>query len=167
MRGVGNKRKSHLLARGGRSDVVGTQVVLDISSSLSVVLLSSKLVENTLDGPADDVGENVETTTVWHTNGDAVDTVLDGSVDEGLDTGNERLTTLETETLLVGYLEAMKRSNESDQIKRSRMVRFSSTEYLKGSGVSMRHEASRTSRDRECGRTEHRWSHSTYACRRR
>lgn len=37
-----------------------------------------------------------------------------------------------------GYLDAMKRSNESDHTRRSRMAFFSSVEYFHGSGISMR-----------------------------
>ncbi|KAI3492962.1 hypothetical protein L1887_42337 [Cichorium endivia] len=104
MGGVGDEGEGDLLARGGGADVVGAEVVLYVTAALAVVLLAGELVEDALDGPADDVCEDVETAAVGHADGDTLYAVLDGAVDERLDTGDERLAALEAEALLVGVL---------------------------------------------------------------
>lgn len=105
VRGVGDQGKLDTLTRGGRALEVHTQVVLDITGSLVGGLGgTSELTEDGLVGLTDDVGEDVQTTTVRHTDDDVLDTVVDTAVDEGLHTGHKGLTTLQTETLVVGEL---------------------------------------------------------------
>lgn len=105
VRRVGDERKGNLLARRGGSNIVGTQMVLDISSS-RVVLVggTGKLVQDGLDGFSDDVTEDVESTTMRHTHDNGFDTSIDRSINKSLHTGYEGFATFETESLLVGVL---------------------------------------------------------------
>lgn len=80
----------------------GELTVFDVTTNSAFV--AGKLVQDGLDWLSNDVGKNVETTTVRHTHDDALDTLVDTSVDEGLHSGDERLASLETEALLVGVL---------------------------------------------------------------
>lgn len=67
-------------------------------------LIYAQLVENGLDGLPDDVGENIKSSSMGHTEDNGLDSHIDRSVDEGLHTRDERLATLQTESLLVGEL---------------------------------------------------------------
>lgn len=80
------------------------RTVLDVSSTRVVHIFARELVQDGFDGLSDDVGEDVETTTMGHANNDGFDTLVDGAVDERLHAGNERLAAFETETLLVRVL---------------------------------------------------------------
>jgi hypothetical protein len=102
---VGNQREGDLLPGRRRSDIVGTQVVLDVSTTRVVrISVARELVQDGLDGLPDDVSEHVQSTTMGHTHDDALDTSVDRSVDQGLHTRDQGLATLETESLLVGVL---------------------------------------------------------------
>ena len=78
------------------------RTILDVSTDGASI--SSKFVEDGLDGLPNDIGQNVETTTVRHADDDVLDTLVDTSVDESLHAGDETLATFETEPLLVGIL---------------------------------------------------------------
>jgi hypothetical protein len=56
-------------------------MVLDITREAVVGRVSAELGEDGLVGLADDVGEDIKTTTMGHTHDDGLDTVLDGAVD--------------------------------------------------------------------------------------
>lgn len=102
---VGDEGELDALAGGSRALEVHTQVVLDVTGTLLIgTSHTGELGEDSLVGLADDVGEDVETTTMGHTNDDILDAIVDGAVDEGLHTRNKGLATLETETLIVGIL---------------------------------------------------------------
>ncbi len=105
MRWVGDQGKLNALSGWGWALKVHSQVVLDISGTL---ILSSngsgKLGENGLVWLADDVGEDVQATTMWHTNNDILDTIVDGAIDKSLHSRNEGLASLKTETLIVRVL---------------------------------------------------------------
>lgn len=101
---VGHERQRHLLARGRRADVVGAQMVLDITSRPLIRLRPHELVQNSLDRLPDDIREDVESASVRHSHGHVLDTVIDRSVDERFHTGDESLAALETKALLVGVL---------------------------------------------------------------
>jgi hypothetical protein len=80
-------------------------VVLDITGALVGRLgRTGKLAEDRFIGLADDVGQNVKTTSVRHTDDDILDTKVDTAVNQGLHTGDQSLATLQTETLVVGEL---------------------------------------------------------------
>ena len=69
---------------------------------------------------ANDVGEDIKTTTVWHTNDGRLDAVFNGAVNECLHTGNERFAALETESLLVrefGSDEALERVRPDESVE--------------------------------------------------
>lgn len=103
--GVGNQGELDALAGRSGTLEVHTQVVLHVTRALvGWFCRTGKLAEDGLVGLTDDVGEDVETTTVRHTNDNVLDTILDTTVDQGLHTRDERLTTLQTETLVVGEL---------------------------------------------------------------
>jgi hypothetical protein len=55
-------------------------MVLDISRETILSRVSAELGEDRLVRFSDDVGENIETTTMGHTHDDRLDTVLDGTV---------------------------------------------------------------------------------------
>lgn len=103
MRGVGNQRQVNTLSRRSRALKVHAQVVLDIARSLVASFGgSAELAENRLVGLAYDVGQDIETTAVRHTNDDILHTIVHGAVNESLHSGNHSLTTLKTESLVVG-----------------------------------------------------------------
>lgn len=102
MRWVGDQRKLDTFSGWSGALEVHSQVVLDISGSL---ILSSdragKLGEDGLIWLADNVGEDVKTSTMWHTDNNILDTVVDGTIDKSLHSWNKGLATLKTETLVV------------------------------------------------------------------
>lgn len=105
VRGVGNKGELHTLTRRCGTLEVHAQVVLDIAAALVRRLsAATELREDGLVGLAHNVGQDVKTTSVGHTNDDVLDTVVNRAVDQGLHTRDESLTTLKTETLVVGVL---------------------------------------------------------------
>lgn len=68
---VGDEREGDSLSTGSRSNVVGTEMVLDIGGSLLIgILRRSEFGENGFGRFSDDVGEDVETTTMGHTDND-------------------------------------------------------------------------------------------------
>ena len=68
---VGNEREGDSLSTGSRSNVVGTEMVLDIGGGLLVrILRRGEFGENGFGRFSDDVGENVETTSMGHTDDD-------------------------------------------------------------------------------------------------
>ena len=90
-----------------RNECARTEVTYHIAGC--TVLLghlgtSLNLVEQRRRRELKEAGEKVETATVRHADGDVFGAVLYGSVNDGLDTGDQRLASLETETLLVGVL---------------------------------------------------------------
>jgi hypothetical protein len=110
MRRVGDQRELDTLARGSRSLEVHTEMVLDITGALILgTCRTSELAEDGLVGFSDDVGENIETTTVGHTNDNILHTIVDAAVNESLHTGNKGFATLETESLVVGVLGGQER----------------------------------------------------------
>lgn len=92
---------------GLRSSVTSTQVILDITSVLELLWVGGlsgwkgalELGHDDLHWLTDDVGQHVESTSVWHTNNKVSGTVVNSGVDGDLDTWNEGLATLETESL--------------------------------------------------------------------
>lgn len=105
MRGVGDQGELDALAGGRGTLEVHTQVVLDVTRALVRGFgRTGEFTEDRLVGLTDDVGKDVETTTVRHTDDNVLDTVVNATVNQGLHTGNERFTTLKTETLVVGEL---------------------------------------------------------------
>lgn len=110
MRRVGDQGELNTLARGGRTLEVHAEMVLDVTRTL---ILSTggagKLTEDGLVGLSHDVAENVETATMGHTDDDVLDTVIDTAVDQRLHTRDEGLTTLKTESLVVGVFGGQER----------------------------------------------------------
>ena len=105
MRRVGDERQLDALSRRRGTLEVHTQMVLDITRTLVLGTGSTgELAEDGLVGLANDVAENVETSTMGHTDNDILNTVVDTAVDERLHTGNQGLATLETESLIVRVL---------------------------------------------------------------
>jgi hypothetical protein len=110
MRRVGDQRKLNTLAGGSGTLEVHTEMVLDVTRSLILgTICTSKLAENRLVGLSDDVGENVETATMRHTDDNVLDTIIDTAVNEGLHTRDKGLTTLKTESLVVRVLGSQER----------------------------------------------------------
>lgn len=101
---VGDERELDTLARGGRALEVHTKMVLDVTRSLVGALGTGEFAEDGLVGLSDDVGQDVETTTMGHTNDNVLDAIVNATVDEGLHTGNKGFATFETESLIVGVL---------------------------------------------------------------
>ena len=105
MRRVSDKRKLHALAGRSGSLEVHAKMVLDISGSLIRGFDgTAELAEDGLVGFPDDVGEDIETATVGHTNDDVLDTIVDAAVNQSLHTRDKGFTTLETKALVVGEL---------------------------------------------------------------
>jgi hypothetical protein len=110
MRRVGDQRKLNTLARRCRTLKVHTKMVLDVTRTLILTTsCTSELAEDRLVGLSDDVGENVETTTMGHTDNDILDTVVNTAINKSLHTGDKGFTTLETESLVVGVLGGQER----------------------------------------------------------
>jgi hypothetical protein len=110
MRRVGDQRKLNTLAGGSGTLEVHTKMVLDVTRSLILgTVCTSELAENRLVGLSDDVGENIETTTVRHTDDDVLDTIVDTAVNESLHTRDKGLAAFETESLVVGVLGGQER----------------------------------------------------------
>lgn len=105
MGGVGNQRQLHTLSGRSGTLKVHAQMVLDVTGTLVLTTGSAgEFAEDGLVGLADDVGENVETTTMGHTNDNVLDAIIDAAVNQGLHAGNQGLATLQTESLVVGVL---------------------------------------------------------------
>lgn len=105
MRRVGDERKSNALAGWRRADVVSTQMVLYVTAAFFIrVCRSSKFGQDGFDGFPDNVGKDIQSTTMGHADHDRLDARVDRSVDESLHAGNQRFSTLEAETLFVGIL---------------------------------------------------------------
>ena len=85
------------------ANVVGAKMVLHIATTFFICVVG-KLMQNTFDRTTDHIAQHIQTTAMWHTNGDGLDSVIHGRINDRLDTGDERLTTLETETLLIRVL---------------------------------------------------------------
>jgi hypothetical protein len=123
---VGNKGQLNTLSRWSWALEVHTQMVLDISRAL--ILSSSttrKLAEDRLVWLADDVGENVKTTTMWHADDNILDAIVDGAVDQGLHTWDKGLATLKTEPLVVWILggrESLETAGPDETIKNSTLL---------------------------------------------
>jgi len=120
MGGVGNKRKVNLLTRRSRSLVVGTKMVLNITTAEIEGSGTAELRENTLVGLSDNVGKHVESTSVGHTNDNILNTSLNGSINESLHGRNSSLGTLKTKTLVVRELsgkEGLKRDSPNKTVQ--------------------------------------------------
>lgn len=121
VRRVGNKGQGNLLAARSRTDVIGTEVVLDITTtSILGILITLELVQDGLNRFSDDVTKDVETTTVGHTENDRFDTSINRTINERLHTRDQRLATLKTETLLVGVFggnELLKKLGPHESVK--------------------------------------------------
>lgn len=124
--GVGNEGELDTLAGWGGSLKVHTKMVLDVSGTFIRRLgRTTELAENGLVGLADDVGKDVETTTVGHTDDNILDTVVDTAINQSLHTGNQRLSTLQTETLVVGVLgceEALEAGTPDEAVQDSALL---------------------------------------------
>lgn len=101
---VGDQRKGDLFAGRCGTDVVGTEMIFNISSRPVVIFITGELVKDGLNRFTNDVGEDVETTTMRHTNGDVFDAIVDRAVDECLHTRDESFAPFKAETLLIGVL---------------------------------------------------------------
>ena len=91
------------MATGGACvDALGSQVILHISGTLdtSHVLGSLELAEDLAIGFSGNVGENVEAAAVRHGDGDLVEAVLGGGLEDFIDHTDRRLSTLEAEAFL-------------------------------------------------------------------
>ena len=103
VRGVGNQRQLNALSGRSGSLKVHTQMVLDVTGTLITGLgRTAELAENGFVGFPHDVGQNVETTTVGHTDNHVLNTIVHRAIDQSLHSGNQGLTALETESLVVG-----------------------------------------------------------------
>ncbi|RUS22158.1 hypothetical protein BC937DRAFT_90200 [Endogone sp. FLAS-F59071] len=81
MRRVCDEGEVHPLARGGRADVVHTQMVLDVAGTLDRGFhRAGELAEDRLVGLANHITENVQPATMGHTNDDGFDALIDGAV---------------------------------------------------------------------------------------
>ncbi|KAJ3537915.1 hypothetical protein NMY22_g5394 [Coprinellus aureogranulatus] len=111
MGGVGDQGETNLLARERWLNEIDIEMVLDVSERVRsrpgwrLKLLENRL-ENSFDGFSDDVGQRSL---------------------RGLQTGDESLASLRPEHFSLGYFEAMNFLNDSDQMRRSRIMRFSSS----------------------------------------
>mmetsp|Transcript_20594 Transcript_20594/g.40459 ORF Transcript_20594/g.40459 Transcript_20594/m.40459 type:complete len:537 (+) Transcript_20594:1324-2934(+) len=106
---VGSERKLDLATVGVLALVSHTQVVLDITTDSVVIttetlehglVLNTKtleLEEDLVEILANHVGDDVKAATVRHTDNDILNSVEGSLVDEGLETRDEGLSTLETE----------------------------------------------------------------------
>ena len=105
MRWVGNQRELNTLSGWSWALEVHSQVILHISGSLILSSdTSGKLGEDGLVWLANNVGEDVKTSTMWHTNNDILNAVIDGAINKSLHSWNKGLATLKTETLVVRVL---------------------------------------------------------------
>mmetsp|Transcript_838 Transcript_838/g.1138 ORF Transcript_838/g.1138 Transcript_838/m.1138 type:complete len:1008 (-) Transcript_838:79-3102(-) len=104
MTGVGNKGKMNALAIGGGAIVTGTKMVLDVTTTnifirIFVNNLTGEFTENLRHGLTNNVGEDIETTTMGHTDDDILNSEVSTGVNHGLNTRNHALGTLKTKTL--------------------------------------------------------------------
>lgn len=83
----------------------GTQVVFDITSIFELVCgfggwhTTLEFSHNNFHGLTYDIGQHVESASVWHTNNEISGTIVNGGVDSTLEAWGEGLATFETESL--------------------------------------------------------------------
>jgi hypothetical protein len=146
------------LSRRSRTDIVHTKMVLNITRTFSRGLNSTtEFTENGFIGLTNDVGKDIKTTTMGHTNDNGFNTKIDRAINLRYIFLSKMISSfiylfifLKKKTKLTkafipgikvsppsrpkrfseGYFEATKRSKLSDHVRRSRMTRFSSVEYL-------------------------------------
>lgn len=81
VRWVRNKGKVDTLARGSRTNVVHTKMVLDITGAfLGRFKRAAEFAKDGFVGLADDVAQDIQTATVRHTDNDRFNTKVDGAV---------------------------------------------------------------------------------------
>ena len=73
---IGDEGQRDLLSGWRGSYVVGTKVILDVTSGEVLLGRARELVENGLNGFSDDVSEDVETAAVRHADGHMLDTMI-------------------------------------------------------------------------------------------
>ena len=105
VRRIGNQRQLNTLSRRCRALEVHSQVVLDVTRSLiGGFSATGEFAEDGLVGFPDDVGQDVEASTMGHTNDDVLDAIIDTAIDQSLHTRDQTLSALKAETLVVGVL---------------------------------------------------------------
>mmetsp|Transcript_38696 Transcript_38696/g.64302 ORF Transcript_38696/g.64302 Transcript_38696/m.64302 type:complete len:245 (+) Transcript_38696:2029-2763(+) len=81
----------------------GSEMVLDVSGSLDgsgeLSLVHVKLVEHQRQGLSECVGHHTQSAAVGHSKDEVLDTMRSGDLTKGLETGDEGLTSVETESL--------------------------------------------------------------------
>ena len=65
-------------------------------------------MQDTLNGTANDIAQYIQTTTMWHTHSDGTDAIINSTINNSLDTRNERFTTFKAKALLVWILRCNK-----------------------------------------------------------
>jgi hypothetical protein len=81
VRGVCNQGKLHTLTGGGRANIVHTKMVLDVTGTfLRGLKGATEFTKDGFVGLTDNVGKNVKTTTMGHTNDNRSDTKINGTI---------------------------------------------------------------------------------------
>ncbi len=127
MRRVCNQRQGDLFTGGSGADVICTEMIFDITSRPISIFITRKFIEDTFDWFANDICEDVETATMRHADSNVLYAIVDRAIDERLHSRNKCFTSLETEAFLIRVFAGNELSNDSDQMRRSRIMRFSST----------------------------------------
>ena len=105
VRGVSSHVHLGLLTGIGGEDTLGTEVVLHVTGATLVGCCGAgELTENLSVGLTSNVGQNVQATAVCHTNGNALQVVVSGLVQNSVQQRNQGLAALQGEALLTQVL---------------------------------------------------------------
>ena len=105
VRGVSSHVNLGLLTGIGGEDTLGTEVVLHVTGAALVGCCGAgELTENLSVGLTSNVGQHVQATAVCHTNGNALQVVVSGLVQNSVQQRNQGLAALQGEALLAQVL---------------------------------------------------------------
>ena len=107
MRGVGGQGDlDFAITKHLQVGALSTEVVLDVAgtTSLGGIDVAFELVEQGVQGLANDVGEHIQATAVGHTNDNFIQALACGGVDYRIHQRDEGFCTLEGESLLANVL---------------------------------------------------------------
>ena len=105
VRGVSSHVHLGLLTGIGGEDTLGTEVVLHVTGATLVGCCGAgELTENLSVGLTSNVGQHVQATAVCHTNGNALQVVVSGLVQNSVQQRNQGLAALQGEALLTQVL---------------------------------------------------------------
>ena len=106
VRGIGSEAHLNLFPGGGVEHGLVTEVIFHVAVALHRVgdEALGELLEDELEGFAEEVGEDVEPAAVGHAQHDLVDAGVRAAFDNGVERGDERLAALEGEAFLADVL---------------------------------------------------------------